>query len=101
MKAPPRLTVLVVDDEPRSLETLRRTLDDAFDVVTAENAEAAIERMETDAVQLVLSDQRMPGMTGVEEVVISREVVEGDAKPLLIYSDREKQPAAKVANATA
>ncbi|MBL8791363.1 ATP-dependent Clp protease ATP-binding subunit ClpX [Aestuariivirga sp.] len=43
----------------------------------------------------------LPGMTGVEEVVISREVVEGDAKPLLIYSDREKQPAAKVANATA
>ncbi len=43
----------------------------------------------------------LPGMTGVEEVVISRDVVEGDAKPLLIYSDREKQPAAKVANATA
>jgi ATP-dependent Clp protease ATP-binding subunit ClpX len=43
----------------------------------------------------------LPGMVGVEEVVISREVVEGDAKPLLIYSDREKQPAAKVANATA
>jgi ATP-dependent Clp protease ATP-binding subunit ClpX len=43
----------------------------------------------------------LPGMTGVEEVVISRDVVEGDAKPLLIYSDREKQPAAKVANVSA
>jgi ATP-dependent Clp protease ATP-binding subunit ClpX len=32
----------------------------------------------------------LPGMTGVEEVVISREVVEGDAKPLLIYSDRRQ-----------
>ena len=32
----------------------------------------------------------LPGMTGVEEVVISREVVEGDAKPLLIYSDQQK-----------
>jgi ATP-dependent Clp protease ATP-binding subunit ClpX len=43
----------------------------------------------------------LPGMTGVEEVVISREVVEGDAKPLLIYSDREKQAPAKVANVSA
>ena len=60
-----RLTVLVVDDEPRSLETLRRTLDDAFEVLTAESAAAALERMETEVVQLVLSDQRMPGTSGV------------------------------------
>jgi ATP-dependent Clp protease ATP-binding subunit ClpX len=32
----------------------------------------------------------LPGMDGVEEVVISKEVVAGDAKPLLIYADREK-----------
>jgi ATP-dependent Clp protease ATP-binding subunit ClpX len=31
----------------------------------------------------------LPGMDGVEEVVISKEVVDGDAKPLLIYADRE------------
>ena len=33
----------------------------------------------------------LPAMEGVEEVVISREVVEGHAKPLLIYADRDKQ----------
>jgi ATP-dependent Clp protease ATP-binding subunit ClpX len=33
----------------------------------------------------------LPAMNGVQEVVISKEVVDGDAKPLLIYSDREKQ----------
>jgi ATP-dependent Clp protease ATP-binding subunit ClpX len=43
----------------------------------------------------------LPGMTGVEEVVISKEVVEGDAKPLLIYSDREKQAPAKMASVSA
>ena len=31
-------TVLVVDDEPRSLETLRRTLEEEFEVLTAESA---------------------------------------------------------------
>ncbi|MFO1089580.1 MAG: ATP-dependent Clp protease ATP-binding subunit ClpX [Hyphomicrobiales bacterium] len=32
----------------------------------------------------------LPSMTGVEEVVISRDVVESEAKPLLIYADREQ-----------
>ena len=43
----------------------------------------------------------LPGMDGVEEVVISKEVVAGDAKPLLIYADREKAGNAKVVSASA
>jgi ATP-dependent Clp protease ATP-binding subunit ClpX len=43
----------------------------------------------------------LPTMSGVEEVVISKEVVDGDAKPLLIYADREKQGNAKLAPASA
>jgi len=43
----------------------------------------------------------LPAMNGVEEVVISREVVDGDAKPLLIYADREKQMPTKAATASA
>ena len=42
----------------------------------------------------------LPGMEGVEEVVISREVVEGEAKPLLIYADRSEK-SAKAAPASA
>ena len=34
----------------------------------------------------------LPGLDGVEEAVISREVVEGEAKPLLIYADRDEKP---------
>jgi ATP-dependent Clp protease ATP-binding subunit ClpX len=33
----------------------------------------------------------LPGMDGVEEVVISKEVVDGHAKPLLIYADRAEK----------
>jgi len=43
----------------------------------------------------------LPGMSGVEEVVISKEVVAGDAKPLLIYADREKSGGAKAVPASA
>jgi ATP-dependent Clp protease ATP-binding subunit ClpX len=37
----------------------------------------------------------LPGMDGVEEVVISKEVVDGAAKPLLIYADRDEKMSAK------
>jgi CheY-like chemotaxis protein len=63
----PRLpTVLVVDDEMRSQEALRRTLEDDFEVFTASSAEQAQRIMETEWVQIIVCDQRMPGMTGVE-----------------------------------
>ncbi|MBI3672593.1 MAG: ATP-dependent Clp protease ATP-binding subunit ClpX, partial [Rhizobiales bacterium] len=43
----------------------------------------------------------LPAMNGVEEVVISKDVVEGDAKPLLIYADRDKHLGVKLAPASA
>ena len=43
----------------------------------------------------------LPGMDGVEEVVISKEVVDGDAKPLLIYADRDSQSMDKKVPASA
>ncbi len=42
----------------------------------------------------------LPAMDGVEEVVISKEVVSGDAKPLLIYADRDSS-SSKMAPASA
>ena len=60
------LSLLVVDDEQRALETLRRTLEDHFTVFTAASAEDGMAVMEGEAVQIVLSDQRMPGTSGVE-----------------------------------
>ncbi|MCM8624415.1 sigma-54 dependent transcriptional regulator [Accumulibacter sp.] len=63
----PRLpTVLVVDDEARSLEALRRTLEDDFEVFTAASAEQALRIMEAEWVHVVVCDQRMPGTTGVD-----------------------------------
>jgi two-component system, NtrC family, response regulator HupR/HoxA len=60
------LSVLVVDDEVRALETLRRTLEDHFTIFTAASADEGIEVMERECVQIVMSDQRMPGTSGVE-----------------------------------
>ena len=59
-------TVLVVDDEVRSQEALRRTLEEDFTVFTAGSAQAATEVMRREFVEIVLCDQRMPGVSGVE-----------------------------------
>lgn len=58
--------ILVVDDELRSQEALRRTLEDEFEVFTAGDAEEALAVMTREMVQVILCDQRMPGMSGVE-----------------------------------
>lgn len=59
--------VLLVDDEFEVLAVLEALLDDDWDVYTAQSGKAALEILESDAeIQLVITDQRMPEMTGVE-----------------------------------
>ena len=60
------LSLLLVDDEQRSLEALRRTLEDSFTIFTATSAQEGNTVMEREVIQIVLSDQRMPGTSGVE-----------------------------------
>ena len=59
-------TILVVDDEVRSVEALTRVLEDEFDVLRATSAAAAEALLEKEWVQVILCDQRMPETTGVE-----------------------------------
>ena len=61
----PMPTVLVVDDEVRSQDALRRTLDEDFTVFTASSADEARGLLQRQPVSVILCDQRMPGMTGV------------------------------------
>jgi two-component system NtrC family sensor kinase len=60
-------TILIVDDEPNVLKALKRLLMDTdYDVLTAESGEAGLKLFEQHKIRLVISDYRMPGMTGVE-----------------------------------
>jgi two-component system response regulator HupR/HoxA len=58
--------VLVIDDEVRSQESLRRVLGEEFEVLTAGDAEEAESLLQGEMVHAILCDQRMPGMTGVD-----------------------------------
>ena len=59
-------SILVVDDEQRSLESIERILGDRFDVHTANNVDDAESILREQWIQVLLCDQRMPDMTGVE-----------------------------------
>ena len=59
-------TVLVVDDEPHSVAAMRMALEDEFAVIEATDAAMAIAAMEDNWVQVIVSDQRMPGRSGIE-----------------------------------
>ncbi|MBE0631924.1 MAG: response regulator, partial [Burkholderia vietnamiensis] len=58
--------MLVVDDELRAQETIRRVLDEEFEVLTASSADEARAILQQQPVAVILCDQRMPGRTGVE-----------------------------------
>ncbi len=60
-------TVLIVDDEARILSALRRTLRrEPYDLVTAETPIAGLRILDERPVDLVLSDAKMPGMSGLQ-----------------------------------
>jgi len=63
---PERFTVLLVDDEENVLEALDRVLRrDGYRILTARSATAGLELLATHEVGVVISDERMPDMTGV------------------------------------
>jgi signal transduction histidine kinase len=59
-----RHTLLVVDDEVDVLESLRHQFHRTHRVLTASSGPKGIEILQSDDVELILSDQRMPGMSG-------------------------------------
>lgn len=62
-----RFTLLLVDDEPGVLRSLQRIfMDENYRILTAGDAVRALELLASNSVHLVISDHRMPGMTGAE-----------------------------------
>jgi signal transduction histidine kinase len=66
--------ILYVDDEPQNLMTLRYVLGDEFTLLTASSGAEAVQIMERENVAILMCDQRMPGMTGVEVCRRVREI---------------------------
>jgi response regulator RpfG family c-di-GMP phosphodiesterase len=59
-------TVLCVDDEPNILSSLKRTLRGGLRVLTAGSGQQALEILQAEPVDMIISDMRMPGMDGAQ-----------------------------------
>jgi diguanylate cyclase (GGDEF)-like protein/PAS domain S-box-containing protein len=64
---PKQRTLLLVDDEPNVISSLKRLFrQDGHAIVTANSGAEGLAVLATQKVDVIISDQRMPGMTGVE-----------------------------------
>jgi two-component system response regulator PilR (NtrC family) len=73
--APGKVRILVVDDEPSMREMLRIVLRrDGYEVIIAENGRDAIEQLRKSHVDLLLSDIKMPDVTGVEVLRAAKDI---------------------------
>jgi two-component system response regulator PilR (NtrC family) len=70
-----RSRILVVDDEPSMREMLRIVLRrDGYDVVIAQNGSDGLDRLRTEPFDLLLSDIRMPDISGVEVLRAAKQI---------------------------
>lgn len=59
-------TLLYVDDEPANLDLFELEFGDEFRILTAPDAAKGLELLESEDIDILLSDERMPGMSGIE-----------------------------------
>lgn len=83
-----RHNILIVDDEVANLRLLRRVLGKEYDVLEATSGQEGLELLKKNEVSLIITDQRMPAMTGVQMLEQSLPVNPDAIKILLTgYTD--------------
>jgi len=84
----PKARILFVDDEERILNALKSIFRNKYHVFTATSGEQAFDFLTKFRVHLIVSDQRMPGMLGVELLRRAKELSPTTVRILLTgYSD--------------
>jgi len=84
--------ILYVDDEEINLRLFKNTFRHDYEILTAVSAAQGFEILKTTPVDLVITDQRMPDITGVEFLGLVQEKFPGIPPGRLIisvYSDPE------------
>ncbi len=61
-----KINILYVDDEMNNLISFKATFRIKYNVFTAEGGAEAIKVLENNEINIIITDQRMPNMTGVE-----------------------------------
>lgn len=61
-----QINVLYIDDEINNLNSFKATFRRNFNITTAESVDDALKILEHQTIHVILSDQRMPRVTGIE-----------------------------------
>jgi signal transduction histidine kinase len=81
-------TILYVDDDTSNLVVLQATCADELNVITASSGHEALEILKEQEVAVLLVDQRMPGMTGVEVFEATKDLYPDTVRILITaYTD--------------
>lgn len=68
-------SILIVDDEPSVISSLRRVLnDDSFRIYTANSGLEGLNILKDHKIKVVISDEKMPGMSGTEFLAAVKEL---------------------------
>ncbi|MBI5741102.1 MAG: response regulator [Nitrospirae bacterium] len=69
-------SILIVDDDPDVISAIRRSLlDEPYVIFTANSGAAAIEVLKEHRIKLIISDEKMPGMTGTELLATAKNML--------------------------
>jgi signal transduction histidine kinase len=84
-----RSKILCVDDEPSIINVMQRGLSDDFDIYIATSGSYGLEVLKANPdIVVIISDQKMPGMTGTEFLAESQKIVPDAMRIMLTaYSD--------------
>ncbi|MDT8263847.1 response regulator, partial [Roseomonas sp. DSM 102946] len=83
-----RGTILLVDDEAEIVTALQDLFEDEYDVLATTSPTDALRLLQHDPnVSVILSDQRMPGMTGDQMLARARDITHAEALLLTGYAD--------------
>ena len=83
-----RRKILIVDDEPSVLNSLKRTLRKEHDVILSQDGFSAIQVLNEQEIAVIIADQRMPKMNGVTLLEKAMEIQPDTARILVTgYSD--------------
>jgi CheY-like chemotaxis protein len=86
------MNVLIIEDDKLTLTALKHAIkEEGHKVETAENAEEAISKIESDGFDLILSDIMMPGISGLSLITILR-TVHLIKTPIVVMSALSNQP---------
>src|SRR4051794_2716960 len=83
--------LLFVDDEPQHLRLAELHFGDQYEILTAESADDALEILAANDVWVLLTDERMPGKSGIDLLeIVSQRFPDVVRTIISAYSDTER-----------